>query len=148
MELPHPWGAYAHLQKLSRRPYVDDRAWGYEAGLDLVVASSLAGKLPCQNEIDRAVASGARLNRYRSRLRARYLQAEESANPGTGMEDFEARQALQDIRDSLASSDWTLLWELALGGEYAEVARQRGVTAGSLRARVLRLRRSLCNPVF
>ncbi len=145
-ELPHPWGAYAHLQEPSRRPRLDHRAWGYEAGLDLILASNPTAKNPSQEDIDRAVASGARLERYRARLRGLYLQDEEVGNPSTGMEAFEAQEALQHIQDSLASSDWTLLWKLAVGHEYAEIAQQRGVTAGSLRARVLRLRRSLANP--
>lgn len=142
-ELPHPWGAYARLQELSRRPSLDDRAWGYEAGLDLILASNPAANRPFQNEIDRAVASGARLERYRTRLRGLYLHDPELANPGTGMEAFEAQEVLRHIQDNVAASDWALLWELAQGHEYAEMAQQRSITAGSLRVRVLRLRRSL-----
>ncbi len=129
-------------KSLSRRPHLDDRAWGYEAGLDLILASNPTGKHPSQDEIDRAVASGARLERYRTRLRGLHLRDEEVANHSNGMEVFEAQKALQHIQASLASPDWDLLWELAVGHEYAEIAQQRGVTAGSLRARVLRLRRS------
>ncbi|SRR6266568_3112053 len=141
-ELPHPWGAYAHLQEQSRKSQIDDRAWGVEAGLNLIVASDPTTP-PSQDQIDRTVASTARLERYRVQLRSLYLNDEESVDPNAALQAIAARQILQLIRKSAANSDWVLLCEVAAGQEYTEIAARRRVTAGSLRARVLRLRRSL-----
>jgi hypothetical protein len=89
------------------------------------------------------VASTARLERYRAQLRALYLNEEESVDPNVALQAIEARQILRLVKKSAANSDWVLLYEVAAGQEYTEIAARRRATAGSLRARVLRLRRSL-----
>lgn len=142
-DLPHPWGAYAYLQEQSRKSHVDDRAWGCEAGLNLILAADPAVNPPSQDDIDRAVASGARQERYRAQLRALYLRDEELAGPSAGLLTVETRQTLQLIKNSVANSDWALLCGVAAGHEYAEIAVRHRATASSLRTRVLRLRRSL-----
>ena len=142
-DLPDPWGAYARQQQeLSQKSQVDDKAWGLEAGLNLILATDPALNSPSQDAIDRAVASCARLERYRARLRAIHLNHEEPTG-NADLKAIEALQSLQLIESRVADDDWVLLCEVAEGNEYAEVAAHRDATAGSLRARVFRLRRSL-----
>lgn len=144
-DLPHLWAAYARLQhKLSSKACVDDRAWGFEAGLNVILASDPESEQLTQNDIDHAVANGARQDRYRAKLRAIYLlQGEESGDSNANLQAIEARQNLELIKNSVKTLDWVLLCEVAAGHEYAEISAKQGTTAGNLRARVLRLRRSL-----
>jgi hypothetical protein len=58
-------------------------------------------------------------------------------------EALEARQELCIARSKVSKQDWTLLCQVAMGYDYTEVASVSGGTPGSLRVRVLRLRRQL-----
>src|SRR3990172_12962263 len=121
-DLPHPWDAYARRQEeLSRKSLVDGQAWGLEAGLNLILASDPAVNPPSQVEIDRTVASAARLERYRAVLRAQYLE-EEPVDLGSSLRIIEARQMLRLIKKSVPNPDWVLLCEVAAGHEYREIA--------------------------
>ena len=82
-ELPQEWSAYARLQKqLDNKSAVDDTAWGLEAGLNRLVEGRGPDRASVDEEaVTRAVSNSIRRERYRRRLRALQLSAD----------DFEAR---------------------------------------------------------
>jgi len=136
-DLPDQWGAYGRLQeKLARRQQVDDYTWGLEAGLNRV----LTKELPVE-EVDRAVRSGSRRERYQEQLRRVHLALEESA--GNPHDAVDARLRFRIVRKLVTLEEWSLLSAIGEGYEYKEIAAVKRTAAGTLRARVLRLRRSV-----
>lgn len=135
---PHPWSTYARLQeKLVRRSSIDDHTWGLEAGLNRL----LAQEPPAAEDVDRAVRSEGRKERYRTVLRRIHLTVQESAGNQESL--FEARQRLRRAAAQVTAEEWVLLRAVGEGYEYKELATTARVAAGTLRARVLRLRRVL-----
>ena len=134
-ELPHPWGAYLrHQEELAHRRDVDDRVWGLEAAMNRLLDGALAPE-----EVDRAVDSGGRKERYRRALRSKRWEGQ-LAIPT--MEDaLDAGQVLEDLGTQMCDADWCLLVEVGEGYRYCEIATSRGVTTGAIRTRVCRLRR-------
>jgi hypothetical protein len=136
-DLPDLWRAYARRQeKLSHRQQVDDYTWGLEAGLN-----RLPEEIPVLEVIDRAARSESRKERYQQQLRRVHLAVEESAgNPDDAMD---ARRRLRGVRKLVTPEEWSLLRAIGEGYEYNEIAALKRTAAGTLRARVLRLRRSI-----
>lgn len=132
MELPRPWARYAQIQdQLARHNDVDDLAWGLEAALDRLSDGEPAEKA------DRYASSAARRERYRARLRRRYLGHPTPTDPTPAII---ARETLGLIMAMLQPADWAILVKLAEGHEYSELG-----DPGALRTRVCRIRRSLRN---
>jgi hypothetical protein len=137
-DLPDRWGEYLSLQeKLSRTHRVDDYSSGLEEGMNRI----LAEEPPTVDEVDRTVKSASRKERYRQRLRNIYLKAEEPTANLDGVVD--ARRRLHLVRKHVSSEDWALLSEVGVGREYEDIAADRKTAPGTVRARVLRLRRTL-----
>ncbi len=139
--LPYPWDEYARRQaKLARTIRVGDQSWGLEAGLNRIV-SAPSGCPPTRDEIDRAVASASRRERYQAGLRlANLAQNAVTAHPEGALL---ALTELRTARTRLPQDGWALLSEVAAGRNYEQLAAELGARAGALRARVLRLRRAL-----
>jgi DNA-binding NarL/FixJ family response regulator len=138
-DLPDQWSAYARLQeKLARRQQIDDYTWGLEAGLNRVLDKKLAVE---EVEVDRAVRSESRKERYQEHLRRLHPLIEESA--GNPDDAVDARRRLRVVIKLAAPEEWSLLRAVAEGYEYKEIAAVKKTAAGTLRARVLRLRRTL-----
>lgn len=147
-EVPYPWRSYERQQKyLAQRTQVDDKAWGLEAGLNLIVATDPAASPASEIEIDRRVSSRTRLERYRSGRRDPFPDDDELPDPkwaaGTIEASVAAREILQRIENAAANSELEILLEVVAGHGYAEIAVRRGTTPGALRVRVVRLRRFL-----
>jgi hypothetical protein len=137
-ELPRSWSTYLRLQqRLTRKHRVDSEAWGLEAGLN-----SLADKgAPSDEDVERLVRSASRRARYQNRLRRIYLVPN---NPmGTGEDAVDAVRKLRFLIRRIGAGDWAILVGVGEGYTYKELAAATGLSAGALRARVLRLRRSL-----
>lgn len=137
-EIPHPWSAYARLQQtLARKRYVDDHSWGLEAGLNRL----LVEEPPAGEDVDRAVRSESRKERYRRELRRIRLAVEDST--GNAEDALDARQRVRLAQAQVTAEEWALLRAVGEGYEYKEIAATAKVAAGTLRARVFRLRRIL-----
>jgi DNA-directed RNA polymerase specialized sigma24 family protein len=95
-----------------------------------------------RRSLQTAVATGAWNERNRARLRRKYLEV-------SGIEDRrEERQVLAQIRLGEMQAvvkpvDWEVLLDVADGFTYAELAAARGISNGSIRTRVSRLRSRL-----
>lgn len=137
-DLPHPWSAYSRLQSsLARRSYVDDEAWGLEAGLNGLVA----GEISSDHDAERTIESASRKARHQATLRRIHVAvANASADPESAID---ARLQLRSARSQVTARDWVLLRAVGEGYEYSELAIASRVTTGALRARICRLRRTL-----
>jgi hypothetical protein len=142
-ELPHHWDEYVLLQgQLDHRRQVDGGSWGLEAKLDKLLKNIESEKqLPSAEELDRTARSESRKERHRATLRRVYLTPSDPRSDTEGR--LEARHELKAVQDQVAGKDWELLHAIGVGHDYEELAEARGVTVGSLRVRVLRLRRGL-----
>lgn len=145
-EFPAEWNTYARLQaqlacshgRDMRTWRIDDRTWGIEAALNQL----LSAQPSVEKEVDRTIQSASRKERYRKRLRRIHLPADESSE--TSVEDtFNARERLRRVAGRVTSEESALLRAVGEGYEYKEIAASTNVAAGTLRARVLRLRRTL-----
>jgi DNA-directed RNA polymerase specialized sigma24 family protein len=137
-ELPRSWSTYARLQqKLTRKYRVDSEAWGLEAGLNSLVDREA---LP-DEDVERLVRSASRRTRYQNRLRRIYLVPN---NPiGNGEDALDAIRKLRFLIRRIGVGDRAILVGVGEGYTYKELAAATGVSPGALRARVLRLRRTL-----
>jgi hypothetical protein len=135
---PVRWDGYARVQEqLATRLDVDHHAWALESTLN-----RLADSAPAPDEIERALRSGRRKERHRAanlRDNPPDLSAEQLDLDG----DIDARDALDRMRAKTARKDWLLLVWVAAGHDYKAISVRLGVKPGALRARTLRLRRSL-----
>ena len=93
------------------------------------------------DDIARAEASERRRERHRATLRLVHLAGHDVS---AHLEDaLAARHELHVARSKVSERDWSVQCQVAAGYDYAEVASNNGGTPGSLRVRVLRLRREL-----
>lgn len=140
-DLPVPWRTYARLQtQVSGSRRLTSLTWGAEAGLDFILASA-SHTPPTPEEVGRTVAGAARRERHRAGLRAAHFGHEDTI---LDAEDrCHARQRLRVIEASTDSTDLELLYAVAAGNGYSELAAAGHGTEGALRVRVLRLRRRL-----
>lgn len=161
MEIPSPWAAYAHQQcKLSQTSRTDTGA-AIESALNLILKADFPPDGIDNDVFERAAATAARQDRYRARLRRRYLG---SLNSGSDTEDsatwteltvdgsggvddlvnmIEARRQLQRIGARLGNVELSMLLDVAAGVPYDEIARTSGRSAGAIRTRVARIRAML-----
>jgi len=145
-DLPHPWDAYWSIQeKLSSKIRVDNKAWGYEAALNKILASIPENPSLESDEIERAIASAARRDRY-NKAQLRIMSPEKDCSAQTAvLGPAQAREELKLIRISVSPDDWAILLLIGMGHDYSCIAALKNSTTGKLRTRVSRLRRSLKN---
>jgi hypothetical protein len=142
-ELPHPYGAYERLQNHSRnKTRLDHEYWGTDAALEALLNEPPGGSVMQPADVERVVSTTARRERYRASLRATHAATEEPADEAL-LRASEARQIVEIIQGRVANDDWMLLQAVAEGEKYAVLAERRGVTPGSLRVKVYRLREEL-----
>ena len=138
-DLPEPWRAYARLQeKLARTRHVDGHTWGLETALNRI----LDGASFAADDLDRAVRSEARKERHRAALHRKYPPETSTGQP-TPENPIHARRLLRRARVLVTGAQWDLLYAVAEGQEYKDLATVADVAPGALRARVLRMRRTL-----
>lgn len=145
-ELPFPWSIYAeHQSKAARSGRISDKSWGIENGLTNFLTAVESSSDPAnpdefRGSVDRAVATGSWVERNRARLRRKYLRPDPEPNAERRML---ARARLAEIRGSVSTAEWELLIAQAAGLAAHEIAAAPGVTAGSVRTRIARLRARL-----
>jgi DNA-binding NarL/FixJ family response regulator len=139
-DLPDPWIAYARLQsQLARTRHIDGYSWGLEAALNQAVAGASADA----DNLDRTVRSEARNERRRAVLRLIYLPSDGVPRNPSPEDALDAGRLLHAVRLRLTPAQWRLLRAVGEGHEYKDIAAVANVAPGALRARVLRLRRTL-----
>lgn len=145
-DLPFPWCIYAeHQSKAARCGRITDRSWGIENGLTNFLNAVESSAVPANQDefrrsVDRAVATGSWVERNHARLRRKYLRQDPDPHAERRML---VRARLAEIRGSVSAAEWGLLIGLAAGIAAHEMAAASGVTAGSVRIRIARLRARL-----
>ena len=145
-DLPFPWCIYAeHQSKAARCGRITDRSWGIENGLTNFLNAVESSTVPVNQDdfrrsVDRAVATGSWVERNHARLRRKYLRQDPDPHAERRML---ARARLAEIRGSVSAAGWGLLIALAAGIAAHEMAAASGVTAGSIRIKIARLRARL-----
>ena len=141
LDLPHPWDGYARIQeKLARRSRIDDYSWGLEAGLNGCVFTE---EIQAIETVERAVRSESRKERHRQRLRQTH-QRDLAPIQSSPLDDaVDARRGLARIQAHVTPEAWVVLRALGQGCDYGEIGDIVNASPGALRARVLRIRRSL-----
>ncbi len=145
-DLPFPWCIYAeHQSTAARCGRITDRSWGIENGLTNFLTAVESSSVPANPEefrrsVDRAVATGSWVERNHARLRRKYLRQDPDPHAERRML---ARARLAEIRGSVSTAEWGLLIAVAAGVAAHEMAAASGVTAGSVRLRIARLRARL-----
>ena len=144
--LSFSWNIYKENQsKAARCGRITDRSWGIENGLNSFLTavescSAFTDPQEFQNSIDRAMSTGSRVERNRAQLRRKYLRQDPERHAETLML---ARACLAEIRSAVSAEEWALLIDVATGIACHEIAASRGITAGSVRTRLSRLRARL-----
>ena len=141
--LPCSWASYARFQtRLLNSSRLDDRAWGLESALNVILEPDFSAELTGDEEFRRAAASGSR--KRREHLSRFLVTSDNEFDPPDGRDTLAqivARQALHAIEDGLERlQDQHLLSAIADGDGYEQVARVLGRPESSLRSRMLRLR--------
>ncbi len=137
-----------YQSKAARCGRLTDGFWGIENGLNnFLIAlepSVTIDPQEFQNSIDRAIATGSRLERNRARLRREFLSQDPECLEEQRML---ARISLAEIRSAVSAAEWALLNAVAAGTTYHEIAASQGVSAGGVRTRVSRLRMRLAKEI-
>jgi DNA-binding NarL/FixJ family response regulator len=123
---------------LARTRHVDGHTWGVETALNQI----LEGASSAAEDLDRTVRSEARKERHRAALRRKYPPEISTGQPAPE-NPIHARRLLRRARTLVTGAQWDLLRAVGEGHEYKELASVANVAPGALRARVLRLRRTL-----
>ena len=145
MAKPHPWDVYEPLQAELRSTYMDSEYWGLEELANKVLDPATMKSSANADTRKRMRAAAARRERHRGHLRhLRVIQAVAAPiDADAECKALEVREAIEYIRAEVTADDWALLKAVAVGRSYAQLARERGVSSGSLRVRVSRLRAKL-----
>ena len=146
VNLPFPWCIYEENQsKAARCGRITDRSWGIENGLTHFLTAVQTSGVPTNQEefrrsVNRAIATGSWIERNHARLRRKYLRHDPEPDRAPRML---ASTRLAEIRSSVSAEEWGLLIAVAAGRTCREMATDSGVTAGSVRTRISRLRARL-----
>src|SRR5208282_1943181 len=121
-DIPESWRPYARLQtSASRHKRVDDQSWGLAAGLDHFLDIQALNLSPSEKNlsIERAIANGRVRERYRFRLRARFLSDETTVDPAP-MRDH--RERLYKLFRDLNATEREILSATAMGCDSEEIS--------------------------
>lgn len=143
-DLPHPYGAYLRLQNLSdKNTCLDGEYFGQDAALEALLSPESISAAEAV-DVERVSANAARKERYRAALRAKNLAGDELGDPDVVHRAVEAREIIRAVEQQVANEDdWDLLQAVAEGEPYFKLAVDRGVSEGSLRVRVSRIRHAV-----
>lgn len=162
--LPFPWNDYHHFQSAGDDWATSPASFGHDDALAAIVDDLGSGGRPPDsvslgNQFENLCCNRAAKHRHRLRLveqfteRLRLKQRESvrtrSAGRGPLPEDHVARVATAElvdlIRRCVSEPDWRVLWMLAEGYSYGEIAARYGVTVENLKSRTCRLRSRIRN---
>jgi hypothetical protein len=139
-DLPHPWGAYAHLQAhSSRNSTINSRSWGIEEEMNLFLGDPSAYISVETRRLEGFRATVARRERSRASLRKLH-EAELAPTPRDPVFQLEAREALAIIEADVSAAQWTLMMDVAEGLDYADISMKQAISVGAARAQMCRLR--------
>ena len=134
------WAEYARAQEeLNNSKIYNDHHCGLEYALNKTLDDLEQGDSFDRSDVKRRIRTGARQNRYRTRLaRLQPITWQPEMNDPT--QSYEARLELAILQDVLGNDNYILLLKVAEGHRYSVLANEEGLTTPALRKRVSRLR--------
>ena len=134
------WAEYARAQEeLRNSKTYNDRHSGLEYALNKALDNLEKGDPFDRSDVERHIRTGARQNRYRTRLaRLQPITWQPEMNDPT--QSYEARLELAILQDVLGDDNYILLLKVAEGHRYSVLANEEGLKTPALRKRVSRLR--------
>ncbi len=162
--LPFPWNDFLRFQSAGDSRAANPDSFGHDDALTACVDElGLSGRsmdsVSLCGQFENLCCNRAAKYRRRIRLSERFAERRRSMRresvrslvQGRGplCEDHVAKVATSEllglVRQSVRETDWRVLWMLAEGYSYAEVAARHGVTVESLKSRTCRLRSQIRN---
>ncbi|WP_057461202.1 hypothetical protein [Pseudovibrio sp. POLY-S9] len=133
------WAEYARIQEeLKKSKTSNDRQWGLEYAHNAILGDIVKGNSFDRSDVERRIRSGARRNRYRTRLLRLQPIAWQPENTDPSVA-FESRSALKMLQAEV--DDFDLIEKVAKGYNYDELATHGNDAVGALRKRVSRIRK-------
>lgn len=134
-----PWAEYARLSKISDSDTVNDRTWGADEALDELLSRIEAEQPVTTSELTNLVNNRARKHRIRRIILAKNT----ILIPRIAANEDERQHALHLLRRSattLTTLESRLLFAVAEGKTYGELARRAAVPVGTMKTWVRRAR--------
>ena len=157
--LPFPWNDYRQFQSHGDVRTANSASFGHDDALSSLVDdfSASGGQLDSvslRSQFENLCSNRAAKYRRRIRLTERFAERQRSMRresvrsllrgQGPLPEDHAATVATSEllglVRRCVPEADWNVLWMLAEGYSYDEIAARYGVTAESLKSRTCRIR--------
>lgn len=157
--LPFPWGDFAHFQSCDDGRTTWPIALGHDEALTALVGGlsdydAVHGSERLRGRFSNLCCNRAAKHRRRLRLDRQFAdvrladrrEAVRSLLSGRGalaedqMGSVAIRELLDLVRQEVSESDWRILWMLAEGYSYGEIAAHCNTTPESLKCRICRVR--------
>jgi DNA-binding NarL/FixJ family response regulator len=162
--LPFPWNDYHQFQSAGDDRASNPASFGHDDALAALVDDLSSGGPPSdsmslRSKFENLCCNRAAKYRRRIRLMERFAERQRSsqresvqaqlAGRGPVSEDhaasFATAELLDLVRRCVSEPEWRILWMLAEGYSYGEIAAQYGVTVENLKSRTCRLRNRIRN---
>lgn len=139
------WMAFSRLQHVINSLPIDATVWGRdEAATDLVdeLVSDELSPVEVNRRFRGIALNRARKHRNRAQRYGDYVarHRDDAYNEDEQAMEATAHELFQLVRRAVSIEEWNVLWRLAEGSSYEELAGVRGMSAVSLRTSVSRLR--------
>ena len=142
-KIPAPWSLYHQLHALGHSQKINSRTLGRDDALTALLGRFGATPTPLdpgavQRQFDYLCVNRATKYRHRMRLDRRYPEGDTHNPVEKHTEAVATKELVGLIRRELSESDWSILWMLAEGFTYGELADKFGMSVEKLKSRVRR----------
>ncbi len=142
------WGEYAILQRGANRRTTDARSWAAdetaEAFLDALIDRRSRSTVSSHERFLKNIFTNrAKKHRRRAALLRRYQHRWPASIPPQAHAAAAANEALANIKKRASAEELTILFELARGKTYSEVATDQHFSESALKSKISRCRRRL-----
>ena len=147
MCLPFPWGDYLGPQQAANDNFIiNARSLGCEEALTAILEDFGSNCAPSDSDAVQRRFGNLCTNRrakYRQRKQLNKKWADENSRESSAADHTEVVatvELVELLRVYVSRAEWQLLWKLAGGSSYREVAAQCGISVGNLKSRTSRIR--------
>lgn len=149
-DLPGRWCVFHRLNSLGRSQKINPRSLGRDDALTALLDRFGTAQAPSdpgihQRQFDYLCVNRATKYRHRVRLNRRIAEGTANFLIEQHTEAVAMRELVSLVRREISDSDWSILWMLAEGFTYREVADKFGMSVVRLKSRVCRTRSRIRN---
>jgi DNA-binding NarL/FixJ family response regulator len=148
MSESHPWDDYVSLQRQADRRKLDAKAWAAEEQAEEFLDGLAANKLHTDPNLRKTWLDNLGTNRAKKhRRRVSILRRLVYFRPGFELskvhESIAKKETLARVQKKATPDEWAVLFALASGGTYQDLADTRGCSEQTMKTRVSRCRKRL-----